>query len=62
MADSVLIRPDFYVYGSAVAGGVPERAGDFLADLKPVKGADAGDRVPIGVTSVEGVAAAQARV
>jgi 2-polyprenyl-6-methoxyphenol hydroxylase-like FAD-dependent oxidoreductase/uncharacterized protein YciI len=41
VADAVLIRPDFYVYGSAVAGDIAELIGDFLADLQPGKAAGA---------------------
>lgn len=37
VADAVLIRPDFYVYGSAVAGEIPELAQEFLSDLQPTK-------------------------
>ncbi|WP_426997967.1 bifunctional 3-(3-hydroxy-phenyl)propionate/3-hydroxycinnamic acid hydroxylase [Pseudarthrobacter sp. N5] len=40
VADAVLIRPDFYVYGSAVAGGISELVEDFLTDLQPGKAAD----------------------
>jgi len=39
VADAVLIRPDFYVYGSAVAGSILELARDFLTDLQPSKAA-----------------------
>ncbi|MFE4542330.1 bifunctional 3-(3-hydroxy-phenyl)propionate/3-hydroxycinnamic acid hydroxylase [Arthrobacter sp. NPDC056727] len=41
VADAVLIRPDFYVYGTAVAGEVPELVQEFLGDLQPTKAADA---------------------
>ncbi|WP_373427959.1 bifunctional 3-(3-hydroxy-phenyl)propionate/3-hydroxycinnamic acid hydroxylase MhpA [Arthrobacter globiformis] len=41
VADAVLIRPDFYVYGTAVAGEIPELVQEFLGDLQPTKAADA---------------------
>lgn len=41
VADAVLIRPDFYVYGSAVAGEVSELVQEFLGDLQPTKAAEA---------------------
>ncbi|MET3175846.1 UNVERIFIED_ORG: 2-polyprenyl-6-methoxyphenol hydroxylase-like FAD-dependent oxidoreductase/uncharacterized protein YciI [Arthrobacter sp. UYCu721] len=39
VADAVLIRPDFYVYGSALAGDIAGLVGDFLTDLQPRKAA-----------------------
>ncbi|MFB9651655.1 bifunctional 3-(3-hydroxy-phenyl)propionate/3-hydroxycinnamic acid hydroxylase MhpA [Pseudarthrobacter oxydans] len=35
VADAVLIRPDFYVYGGAAAGEIPELVHEFLDDLQP---------------------------
>jgi 2-polyprenyl-6-methoxyphenol hydroxylase-like FAD-dependent oxidoreductase/uncharacterized protein YciI len=40
-ADAVLIRPDFYIYGSTVAGDIAGLVGDFLTDLQPKKASSA---------------------
>jgi 3-(3-hydroxy-phenyl)propionate hydroxylase len=41
VADAVLIRPDFYVYGSAAAGDIAELVQEFLGDLQPGQAAGA---------------------